>query len=71
MVCSGSHLPPTVNCWSRLVGVQRWVLCEMISQFPKQGAYILSFLTQLYHTLRVDPQGSANLLASLITEAVE
>ena len=47
------------------------VLCEMISQFPKQGAYILSFLTHLYHALWVDPQGSANLLASLLTEAVE
>ena len=47
------------------------VLCEMISQFPKQGAYILSFLTHLYHALWVDPQGAANLLASLLTEAVE
>ena len=54
-----------------LSGVQRWVLCEMISQLPRQGAYILSCLTHLYHALWVDPQGSANLSASLLTEAVE
>lgn len=54
-----------------LSGVQRWVLCEVISQLPKQGAYIPSFLTHLYHAWWVDPQGSANLSASLLTEAVE